>query len=171
MSYTYTDPNIHVPKLKDWIGQKAYYYEDHGGVEIPETMDYEVDENTDLTSSKTDTILEQIEKLTLGELDLKSEGGEVVDINGWKPKSSKIDSLKDPYGRVVYSRQDCYEMLYNGEDIDSIKELEWHDDIEKYNKALSLNNIEKDLLEPIKKISKEISEFDDENQSKWFMSR
>ena len=44
----------------------------HGGVEIPETMDYEVDENTDLTSSKTDTILEQIEKLTLGELDLKS---------------------------------------------------------------------------------------------------
>ena len=38
-------------------------------------------------------------------------------------------------------------MLYNGEDIDSIKELEWHDDIEKYNKALSLNNIEKDLLE------------------------
>ena len=84
-------------------------------------------------------------------------------------KSSKIDSLKDQYGRVVYSRQDCYEMLYNGEDIDSIKELEWHDDIEKYNKALSLNNIEKDLLEPIKKISKEISEFDDENQSKWFM--
>ena len=44
------------------------------------------------------------------------------------------------------SRQDCYEMLYNGEDIDSIKELEWHDDIES-NKVLSLNNIEKDLLE------------------------
>ena len=60
-------------------------------------MDYEVDENTDLTSPpKTDTILEQIEKLTLGELDLKPEGGEVVDINGWNLKSSKIDSLKDP---------------------------------------------------------------------------
>ena len=63
-------------------------------------MDYEVDENTDLTSPpKTDTILEQIEKLTLGELDLKPEGGEVVDINGWKSKkSSKIDSLKDHMG-------------------------------------------------------------------------
>ena len=31
MSYTYTDPEYPaLPKLKDWIGQKAYYYEDHG---------------------------------------------------------------------------------------------------------------------------------------------
>ena len=35
--------------------------------------------------------------------------------------------------------------------------------------ALSLNNIEKDLLQPIQKISKEISDFDEENQNKWFM--
>jgi hypothetical protein len=92
MSYTYTDPEYPaLPKLKDWIGQKAYYYEDPWwGRNSVETMDYEVDENTDLTSPpKTDTILEQIEKLTLGELDLKPEGGEVVDINGWKPKIVK----------------------------------------------------------------------------------
>ena len=68
-------------------------------------------------------------------------------------KSLKIDGLKDQYGRVVYNRQDCYEMLYNGENIDSIKELEWHEDIEKYNKAISLNNLEKDLLHPMSKIS------------------
>ena len=84
-------------------------------------------------------------------------------------KSSKIDSLKDHYGRVVYNREDLYEMLYNGNDISGIKELEWHEDIDKYNKALSLNNIEKDLLQPIQKISKEISDFDEENQNKWFM--
>ena len=53
-------------------------------------MDYDVDEKTDLTSPpKFDNILEQIEKLTMGELDLKPEGGEVVDINGWKPKIVK----------------------------------------------------------------------------------
>ena len=35
-------------------------------------------------------VREQIEKLTMGELDLKPEGtGEVVDINGWKPKIVK----------------------------------------------------------------------------------
>ena len=84
-------------------------------------------------------------------------------------KSLKIDGLKDQYGRVVYNRQDCYEMLYNGENIDSIKELEWHEDIEKYNKAISLNNLEKDLLQPMSKISKEISEFDAENQKDWFI--
>ena len=92
MSYTYTDPEYPaLPKLKDWIGQKAYYYEDPWwGRNSVETMDYEVDENTDLTSPpKTDNILEQIEKLTLGELNLKPEGGEVVDINGWKPKIVK----------------------------------------------------------------------------------
>ena len=51
-------------------------------------------------------------------------------------KSSKIDGLKDQYGRIVYNRQDLYEMLYNGEDISKVTEMEWHDDIEKYNKAL-----------------------------------
>ena len=60
-------------------------------------------------------------------------------------------------------------MLYNGENIDSIKELEWHEDIEKYNKAISPNNLEKDLLQPMSKISKEISEFDAENQKDWFI--
>ena len=74
-------------------------------------------------------------------------------------KSSKIDSLKDQYGRVVYNREDLYEMLYNGDDISGIKELEWHEDIDKYNKALSLNNIEKDLLRPIQKISKECRDY------------
>ena len=72
-------------------------------------------------------------------------------------KSSKIDGLKDQYGRIVYNRQDLYEMLYNGEDISKVTEMEWHDDIEKYNKALSLNNVEKDLIQPIQKLSKEIA--------------
>lgn len=85
------------------------------------------------------------------------------------PKSLKIDGLKDQYGRIIYNRQDCYEMLYNGEDISKIKELEWHEDIEKYNKAIGLNNLETDLLQPISKISKELSEFDDDNQKDWFI--
>ena len=80
------------------------------------------------------------------------------------PKSLKIDGLKDQYGRIIYNRQDCYEMLYNGEDISKIKELEWHEDIEKYNKAIGLNNLETDLLQPISKNSKELSEIDDDNQ-------
>ena len=84
-------------------------------------------------------------------------------------KSSKIDGLKDQYGRIVYNRQDLYEMLYNGEDISKVTKMEWHDDIEKYNKALSLNNVEKDLIQPIEKLSKELSEFDNENQKKWFI--
>ncbi|OUU29451.1 MAG: hypothetical protein CBB97_02425 [Candidatus Endolissoclinum sp. TMED37] len=93
MSYTYNDPDYPMlPTLKEWIGQSKYYYDaPWWGRNTIETQDYEVDENTDLTSPpKFDTILEQIEKLTVGELDLKPEGtGEVVDINGWKPKIVK----------------------------------------------------------------------------------
>ena len=54
-------------------------------------------------------------------------------------KSSRIDSLKDQYGRVVYNRHDLYEMLYNQEDIEPVKSVEWHEDFEKYNTAIQSN--------------------------------
>tara|TARA_Y100000389_G_scaffold52751_2_gene48589 strand:- start:5871 stop:6533 length:663 start_codon:yes stop_codon:yes gene_type:complete len=92
MSYTYADINYPaLPTLKDWIGHENYYYNypwwSRGTVE---TQDYEVNENTDLTNPpEFDTILDTIDKLTMGELELKPDGGEVVDINGWKPKIIK----------------------------------------------------------------------------------
>ena len=36
-----------------------------------------------------DNVLDEIEKLVLGELELKEEGGEVIDINGWIPEIVK----------------------------------------------------------------------------------
>ena len=92
MSYTYSDPTYPaLPNLKDWVGTEKYYY-DKPWWKRPtvETRDYEVDEKTDLTSPpKFDNILDKIVQLTMGELHIKEEGGEVVDINGWKPKIVK----------------------------------------------------------------------------------
>ena len=53
-------------------------------------VEYEVDENTDLTQPpEYDNVLDEIEKVVMGELKLKEEGGEVVNINAWKPEIVK----------------------------------------------------------------------------------
>ncbi len=46
-----------------------------------------MNEETDLTKPpKYDNVLEEIDSVILGELKLKEDGGEVIDINGWKPE-------------------------------------------------------------------------------------
>lgn len=93
MTYTYGDDEYSaLPSLKDWVGTEKYYYDQpwwHRN--SPETEDYEVDENTDLTQPpKYDNVLEEINQIVMGELKLKDSGGEVIDIsNGWKPKIVK----------------------------------------------------------------------------------
>jgi len=92
MSYTYADPEYPaLPSLKDWVGQEKYYYDSPWwGRATPETEDYEVDENTDLTSPpEFVNILDEIDSVVMGELNLKEEGGEVIDINVWKPEIVK----------------------------------------------------------------------------------
>ena len=84
-------------------------------------------------------------------------------------KSLKIDSLKDQYGRVIYNRHDLYEMLYNGENIECIKRVEWHDDFEKYNDAIQSNYLNINTVLPNELLTSEISEFDKDNQSTWFI--
>lgn len=84
-------------------------------------------------------------------------------------KSSRIDSLKDQYGRVVYNRHDLYEMLYNQENIESIECVEWHEDFEKYNAAISSNYLNINAIKPIEIITTELEEFDKNNQSIWFL--
>lgn len=84
-------------------------------------------------------------------------------------KSLKIDNHKDRYGRVVYNRHDLYEMLYDGEDISSIEEVDWHEDFEKYNNAVEKNHLQNSLFKAIKKLSLDIDEYDKENQSEWFI--
>lgn len=84
-------------------------------------------------------------------------------------KSSRIDSLKDQYGRVVYNRHDLYEMLYNQEDIEPVKSVEWHEDFEKYNTAIQSNYLNINPLTPIEIITTELVEFDKNNQSRWFL--
>lgn len=89
MSYTYADEEYPaLPSLLDWVGTNKYYYnEPWWHRNSPETQDYEVDENTDLTTPpKYDTVLDEIDSVILGELKLKEDGGEVIDINGWKPE-------------------------------------------------------------------------------------
>lgn len=92
MSFTYSD-DIYpaLPSLEDWIGQKKYYYTSPWwGRNSPETIDYDVDENTDLTQPpEYDNVLDEIEQVVLGELKLKESGGEVIDINVWKPEIVK----------------------------------------------------------------------------------
>jgi DNA polymerase III alpha subunit len=84
-------------------------------------------------------------------------------------KSSRIDSLKDQYGRVVYNRHDLYEMLYNQENIESIESVEWHEDFEKYNTAIQSNYLNINTIKPIEIITTELAEFDKNNQSRWFL--
>lgn len=91
MGYTYGDNEYPMlPTLKEFIGLEAneYFYETPWWFRnSPETNEHEVLEDSDLTTPpEYDTVLEEIEKLVLGELELTDEGGTVVDINGWKPK-------------------------------------------------------------------------------------
>lgn len=92
MTYTYADDSYPaLPTLKDWVDSDKYYYNTPWwGRNSPETQDYEVDENTDLTQPpEYDNVLDDIEKIVMGELKLKEEGGEVVNINAWKPEIVK----------------------------------------------------------------------------------
>lgn len=93
MSYTYADEEYPaLPKLKDWVGADKYYYKSPWwGRNSAETQDYEIDENTDLTQPpKYDNVLDEIEKVVMGELTLKEDGGgEVININVWKPEIVK----------------------------------------------------------------------------------
>ena len=92
MTYTYADETYPaLPSLKEWVESDKYYYNTPWwGRNSPETQDYEVDENTDLTQPpEYDNVLDEIEKVVMGELKLKEEGGEVVSINAWKPKIVK----------------------------------------------------------------------------------
>lgn len=84
-------------------------------------------------------------------------------------KSSKINSLKDQYSRVIYNRHELYDMLYDGEDISAVTDVDWHEDFEKYNTALELNHDNSNRFSPIEKLVKTIEDFDYDNQSNWFM--
>lgn len=91
MGYTYGDNEYPMlPSIKDFIDLDPgdYYYDTpwwHRN--SPETYEHDISEDSDLTTPpKYDTVLEEIDKLVLGELELSEEGGTVVDINGWKPK-------------------------------------------------------------------------------------
>jgi hypothetical protein len=92
MSYTYADDEYPaMPSLEEWVGQKEYYYNTPWWYRsTPETEDYEVDEDSDLTSPpEYDTVLEEIEQAVLGELKLVEPTGEVIEINDWKPEIVK----------------------------------------------------------------------------------
>jgi hypothetical protein len=89
MSYTYADEDYPgLPNLEKWIGQKEYYYKDPWWFrQSPETIDYEVDEETDLTNPpEYDSVLEEIQQVVLGELKLVDDPGEVIKIHDWQPK-------------------------------------------------------------------------------------
>jgi hypothetical protein len=91
MSYTYADDHYEaLPSLKDFTGYDVgeYFYETPWWFRSsPETYEHEIDEDTDLTSPPDyDNVLDDLEKIVLGELKLSNEGGQVVDIKGWKPK-------------------------------------------------------------------------------------
>ena len=86
-------------------------------------------------------------------------------------KSSKIDSLKDQYGRVIYNRHDLYEMLYNGEDISNIKSVDWHEDFEKYNEANTSNYVNIPTVTAIEPLTGEIEDFDNQTSKSLVHSR
>lgn len=77
--------------------------------------------------------------------------------------------IKDQYSRVLVSRHDLYEMLYNGVSIDNIRDVEWHEDFEKYNNAIALNHLSTPLKEPLKKLNLDVSEFHESKQREWLI--
>lgn len=85
-------------------------------------------------------------------------------------KSLMIDEVTtDQYGRVIYNRHDLYELLYNGVDVSNIQEVEWHEDFEKFNEAITLNHLSTHQMEPLRKYNLDVSEFDAERQRQWFI--
>lgn len=91
MTYTYADENYPaLPTMKNWIDSEYYYDKPWWFRNSPETFEHEVDENTDLTQPpEYDRVLDEIDKVVMGELNLKEEGGEVVNIHTWKPEIVK----------------------------------------------------------------------------------
>ena len=88
---------------------------------------------------------------------------------GGNQKSSKIDSLKDQYGRIVYNRHELYDMIYDGIDVSDIKTVDWNEDFDKFNSAIVSNHLNEELYTAIDKLSMSLEEFDEVNQTKWFM--
>lgn len=84
-------------------------------------------------------------------------------------KSSKINHLKDQYGRVVYNRHELYEMLYDGEDISNVEVVDWHEDFEKYNLAVEKNHLPNKLYKALEKMTLDVNDFDEINQNNWYM--
>ena len=81
-----------------------------------------------------------------------------------------IDEVtSDQYGRVIYNRHDLYDLLYEGIDISNITSVEWHEDFEKYNRAISANYVSYKETNPVQKYKMDIPEFDEMNQSNWFV--
>jgi hypothetical protein len=89
MSYTYADEDYPgLPGIETWIGQKEYYYDTPWWFrKSPETQDYEVNEETDLTNPpEYDNVLDEVQQVILGELKLVDDPGEVIKIHDWQPK-------------------------------------------------------------------------------------
>jgi hypothetical protein len=91
--YTYADDEYPaMPSLKDFIGLDTdeYYYDQPWWFRSDATTgEFDTSDDKDLTDPpEPDTILDDIEKMVMGELKLRDgdQGGEVVDIKGWKPK-------------------------------------------------------------------------------------
>jgi DNA polymerase III alpha subunit len=90
--------------------------------------------------------------------------------NDGNQKSLTINEVTtDQYGRVIYNRHDLYELLYNGADISTIQEVEWHEDFEKFNEAITLNHLSTSQMKPLRKYNFDVSEFDAERHSQWFI--
>lgn len=91
MTYTYADSEYPaLPTMKNWVDGEYYFDSPWWHRNRPETFEYEIDENTDLTQPpEYDNVLDEIEKVVMGELKLKEDGGEVVNINAWKPEIVK----------------------------------------------------------------------------------
>tara|TARA_B110000858_G_scaffold186645_1_gene230044 strand:- start:349 stop:1014 length:666 start_codon:yes stop_codon:yes gene_type:complete len=92
ISYTHGDDVYPaLPPLSEWISSDDYYYDEPWWYRnSTDTQDYEDYKKSDLTFvPDSDTILDDLEKAILGELELEDEGGEVVEISDWKPEIIK----------------------------------------------------------------------------------
>jgi len=79
------------------------------------------------------------------------------------------DLTFDRYGRVVYNKQDLYDMLMEGIDISPITNVEWNEDIHKYNTAIDANHLDSSKIAPLAKYDYDVEEFDEHQQSQWFI--
>lgn len=78
----------------------------------------------------------------------------------------------DQYGQIYFNEKELINALYSGE-IDSLKNILVDDQstADQFNRARKLNFDSIDALESESKINIEVTEFDKENQSKWFMPK